>query len=473
MEDRIRRLADDLLTNAFAAQEAFLEFGQERVDKICHAIFEAAFDARFDLAERAIKETRLGVYEHKVIKNAWASLVVYDSIRHLRTAGVVSRDEASGITEVAYPRGPILALLPVTNPTSTAVFKILICMKTRNPIILSPHGFARKCVSEAATICYDAARSAGAPEHCIQWLKMARKDLFDELTERRRLALILATTTRDMVKRAERSATPAFGVGPGNVPIYVDKSADMPEAARKTVHSKTFDNGTVCASEQALIVTDEVWPLLRPELEKRGTFVCTEAQAEALGPVCYSREARSMRADAVGQPAAKLAEKARIDLPEGVRMLLAPAAGVGHEHPLSNEILAPVLTLYVVKSFEEALVRSKEVLRFGGAGHTAGIYATDQARIDRWSEALHAGRMLINIPTTTGAIGGVMNRLDPSLTLGCGTAAGNISIDNITVSNLLNICRITEERANETWMKLYPDLLLDRSVRSDKALPPE
>ena len=464
--DKYGELANETVARASEAHHRFLELDQKQVDRITEAVFRASFDARFELAERAHAETRIGILDHKVIKNAWASLVVYNSIRDLRTVGVISRDNVNGITEVAHPIGPILALLPVTNPTSTTVFKSLICMKTRNPVIFSPHGGARKCVARAASLMYEAAFAAGAPEHCIQWYKVARRELFEQTINHRELAMILATTTGDMVKRAERSRTPTLGVGPGNVPVYVDRSADLSMAATRIVHSKTFDNGTICASEQALVVTREVCDKLIPLIRDLGTHICSEEEAKALGAVVYDSTNRTMRADVVGQKAERIAKKAGFPVKKGTRMLLAEAKGVGRGHPLSYEILAPVLTLYVTDSFDEALALGAEVRALGGEGHTTAIYAEDPGVIARWRDRLYAGRILINIPATSGAIGGVMNKLDPSLTLGCGSGAGNSSNDNITVRNLLNVCRVTRERLNKDWAKLYPETILDRGVDS-------
>jgi acetaldehyde dehydrogenase/alcohol dehydrogenase len=460
--------ADELMGRARAAAAAFREFDQDRVDQVVRAVFEAAFAARMDLARLAVDETGMGVYEHKVVKNAWASLLVYEDIRYRKTVGVLAHDAAAGITEIAQPKGPILATVPVTNPTSTTIFKALISMKTRNPVIFSPHRSARKCIQETGRILAEAAMAAGAPEHAIQVMTRGQTDYVECLMKHPDLALILATGTSSIVRLAQRSGTPTFGVGPGNVPVYVHHSADLPFAAQSIVHSKTFDNGTVCASEQALVVEYDVEAELRPLLEARGAHFCSKDEMRALGPVCFDMENMRMQPMAVGQPARALAERAGFAVPAGTRLLVAEPDGVGSDHPLSHEILMPVLSLYRCRNYDEAFSICESVNRRGGIGHTVGVYTNDEAVVSDFAR-MDAARILVNNPSTQGAIGGIFNSLRPSLSLACGTGAGNMTTDNISTEHLLNIHRVARLRHNSRWLNVR-QTSLDPSVSADEIL---
>jgi acetaldehyde dehydrogenase / alcohol dehydrogenase len=467
--DTPEQYADEIVGRAAAAAEAFREFDQEQVDSIVRAVYEAAYAARLELARLAYDETGMGLYEHKVIKNAWASLLVYEDIRHRRTVGVVSQDPVAGVTEIAQPKGPILGTVPVTNPTSTTIFKALICMKTRNPIVFSPHRGARKCIKETARILSKAATEAGAPAHAIQCITRGQTEYARAMMQHPRLALILATGTSSIVRVAESSGTPTLGVGPGNVPVYVHGSADLEGAARAIAHSKTFDNGTICASEQALVVEPDVQARLRPLLEARGAHFCTREQMLALGPVCWDTDQERMRADVVGQPAVLIAWRAGFTVPPGTRLLVARPDGIGPDHPLSHEILAPVLAEYVCGSYEEALKACEAVTTRGGVGHTVGVYANDEHVIADFGR-MNAARILVNQPSTEGAIGGIYNSLRPSLTLACGTGAGNLSTDNITTAHLLNIHRVARLRPNARWMNTPRSTWLDSAVGPQEIL---
>jgi acetaldehyde dehydrogenase/alcohol dehydrogenase len=409
----------------------------------------------------------MGVFEHKVVKNSWSSLLIYDHIRNQRTVGVLSHDPAKGITEIAQPLGPVLALIPVTNPTSTTIFKALICLKTRNPVIFSFHGGARKCSREAARILSEAAAAAGAPDDAIQWVSKAQAEYLYAVMQHRALAMILATGTSSIVRRAYQSGTPTLGVGPGNIPVYVHASADIPFAARMIVHSKTFDNGTVCASEQALVVEPEVDRRLRPLLVERGAYFCSPDQMRALGPVCFDREARTMRAAVVGQSASTVARQAGFRVPEGVRLLIAEPEGIGPEHPLSYEILAPVLAYYRVPDYAAALEACRAVTHLGGIGHTLGVYCDDESVVADFA-AMDASRILVNTPTTEGALGGIFNHPPPSLTLACGSGAGNVTTDNITVEHLINVHRVARYMPNERWLRIPKQTWLDPETDSQR-----
>ncbi len=460
--DSAGHYADEIVGRAVRAAEALRDFDQEQADRVVRALFDAAYAARMDLARLAFEETGMGVYEHKVIKNAWASLLVYEDIRDRRTAGVLSHDPVAGVTEIAQPKGPVLGTIPVTNPTSTTIFKTLICMKTRNPVIFSAHRGARKCVKETVRILGAAAEAAGAPAHAIQVMTRGQTEYVDRLMRHRSLALILATGTSSIVRLAQRSGTPTFGVGPGNVPVYVHATADLAHAARSIVHSKTFDNGTVCASEQALVVEHDVEARLRPLLEAHGAYFCSHDEMAALGPVCFDAAGMRMQPDAVGQPAALLAERAGFRVPPDTQMLVAEPDGVGPDHPLSHEVLMPVLSLYRCRTYEEAVKVCAAVSSRGGIGHTVGVYANDERVVSDFSR-MDVARILVNSPTTQGAIGGIFNRLRPSLTLACGAGAGNMTTDNISTDHLLNIHRVARLRPNARWPSVR-STVLDPSV---------
>lgn len=462
--DAFEQYAEELVGKAWAAAEQFRGYTQERVDRIVRAVFEAAYQSRIYLAQLAFDETGIGVFEHKIIKNAWASLLVYDDIKNRRTVGVVANDPIRGITEIAQPKGPILATIPVTNPTSTAIFKVLISMKTRNPVIFSPHGGARRCIRETVKILEEAAIGAGAPPGAIQIMTRPQKEILERVMRHRRLALILATGTGSVVRLAQQSGTPTLGVGPGNVPVFIDRSADLALAARYLVHSKTFDNGTVCASEQALVVTRDMDSKIRRALMERGCYFCNDAEMKALDALAFDSEARSMRADVVGRSATEIAHRCGFEVPEKTRLLIAEPGGIGREYPLSHEILAPILAYYSVRGYDDALAACMRLNEQGGIGHTVGLYANDERVVEEFGRTMNAGRIVVNQPTTQGAIGGLYNTLDPSLTLSCGAGAGNITTDNITVPHLLNIHRVARRRLNHRWMDLPRETWLDPSL---------
>jgi acetaldehyde dehydrogenase / alcohol dehydrogenase len=467
--ERADEYAGEVLGRASRAAEEFRDFDQERVDRVVRAVFEAAYRARIELARLAHEETGMGLFEHKVIKNAWASLLVYEDIRHRKTVGVVGQDLAAGITEVAQPKGPILATIPVTNPTSTTIFKALICLKTRNPVIFTSHRGARRSVRATVRILAQAAESAGSPAQVIQWMTHAQTEYLEAVMRHPRLALILATGTTGIVRTAQASGTPTLGVGSGNVPVYVHSSADLSFAARAIVHSKTFDNGTVCASEQALVAEADVAAQLNPLIQARGAYFCSPEEMRALGPVCFDLERRRMRSDVVGQSAAVIAERAGFRVPPGIRLLVAEPDGVGPDHPLSHEILAPVLAEYRCKDYPAALAVCQAVSRQGGVGHTVGVYANDEAVVSDFA-GMNAARILVNQPSTEGAIGGIYNSLRPSLTLACGTGAGNLSTDNISIEHLLDIHRVARLRPNSRWIDTPRETWLDPAIGPDEIL---
>jgi acetaldehyde dehydrogenase/alcohol dehydrogenase len=449
--DAIDRYVADLLGRATAAAGLFRQFDQQQVDRVVEAVYTAAWNARVDLARLALEETGMGVLEDKVIKNSYASLLVYEDIRARKTVGVIAHDPAAGISEVAQPRGPVLATIPVTNPTSTTIFTALICMKTRNPVIFSPHRGARKSIRETSRILAEAAESAGAPADAIQCISRSHGEHIERVMKHPDLALILATGTSSIVRLAQQSGTPTLGVGPGNVPIYVHHSADIAMAARSIVFSKTFDHSTICGSEQAIIVEPDVDGLLRPLLEEAGAVFCTHDQVRALGAACVDTERRRMRVEIVGQSVQFIAGRAGFHVPEHAKLLIGEPDGVGPDHPLSYEILAPVLAYYRVGTYRQAIETCEALNRWGGVGHTVGVYANDERVVEDFA-TMNAGRILVNTPSSQGAIGGTFNTLRPSLTLACGTDAGNVSTDNISTDHLLNIHRVARLRPNSRWL---------------------
>ena len=463
-------LADELLQKACMAAAVFQQYDQEQTDRIVERVCRAGFDQRVALAKMACAETGLGVWEHKVIKNVIATQFVYESIQHEKTVGVLSVDEASGITEIAQPLGPVLAVIPVTNPTSTVLFKILVCLKTRNPVIISPTRKALKCCAETVRICYAAALEAGAPEDCIQCLPEASRELTHAVMSHRQLALILATGGTGLVGAAYSSGTPALGVGPGNVPVLIDASADVPFAVENIILSKTFDNGTICASEQAIVVEQALSARVCAEFERQRCYFLSPDETARVQAVAVLPDTGGMNPAVVGQSAMRIAEMADIAPPAGTQILLAKLDGVGKDYPLSGEVLAPILAYYEAKDFDSAIKRCIDLNYMGGIGHTAAIYANDDRRIALFAELMNAGRVLVNTPSAHGAVGGTYNSLTPSFTLGCGAGGKNITTENVTARHLINIKRCCRRRGNLRLERFDPTLYLDEKLDLDVIL---
>ncbi len=464
METRVAEFADEIMGRAARASAEFAQLGQAETDRIVDAVHKIAFNNRVRLAKMAHEETGMGRWEDKVIKNVVASQLVYEDIRFLRTAGVVSEDLSTGITEIAQPVGPILAVIPVTNPTSTVIFKVLISLKARNPIIICPSGKAKRCCAEAARLCYEAAVGAGAPEDCVQWLSETSREQTQALMSHKGLALILATGGTGLVKSAYSSGTPTLGVGAGNVPVFIDVSADIPFAVGQIFASKLFDYGTICASEQAIVVESSIAGPVREEFERQGAYFLPPGEIPKLEAVAFDAAKGSMKPDVVGQAAEKIARKAGLAAPDGVRLLIAPLTGVGDKHPLSAEILAPILGFYTEESFGAAVNRCIDLNFHGGIGHTVSLYANDETRILEFSLLMNAGRIVVNTPSSQGAVGGIFNRLSPSFTLGCGTGGKNITTDNVTARHLVNIQRVARRRDNQRLARFDIRLYLDEGL---------
>ena len=472
MQEETISKADEILDKALFAAAEFQQLNQEQTDHIVESVYKAGFNARVKLAKMACEETGIGIWEHKVLKNVIATQLVYNSIKHEKTVGVISNDRITGIMEIAQPLGPIFAVTPVTNPTSTVLYKVLICLKTRNPIIISAHRSAEKCCIETVRICYEAALAAGAPEDCIQIIPAGSRDLTQTVMAHPKLALILATGGTGLVKAAYSSGNPAIGVGPGNVPVFIDKSADIPFAVAGIISSKSFDNGTICASEQSVIVEASIEQRVRKEFEKQHCYFLDPEEIIKVEKVAVIPGTMGMSPAIVGQSVQVIAEKAGITVPEGTKILIASLSGVGKEYPLSVEVLAPILAFYVAKDYRTALNLCIDLNYLGGIGHSAGIYANDEARILEFSSLINAGRIVVNTPTSQGAVGGTFNNLLPSLTLGCGTGGKNITTENISAKHLINIQRVCRRQLNQQWHNMdltrYLDEDLDETALSEE-----
>jgi acetaldehyde dehydrogenase / alcohol dehydrogenase len=469
MSDAVTQ-ADEMLQKAGMASGVFEMSDQEQTDNIVTAVFKAGFNNRIKLAKMAYEETGLGVFEHKVLKNVLATQLVYENIQNEKTVGIISQNESTGIIEIAQPLGPVLAIIPVTNPTSTVMFKIMIAMKARNPIIISPHSKAVKCCAEAARICYEAALNADAPEYCIQWIDSPSRDLTQALMRHRNIALILATGGPGLVKTAYSSGTPAIGVGPGNVPVFIDESADIPFAVKNILLSKTFDNGTICASEQAIVVEKKISGVVKEEFIRQGGYFLNNDEIQKVEKIAVDPETRLMNPAIVGQPVSKVAELAGISVPQGIRVLLAVQERVGIDFPLSGEILAPILAYYERDDLNSTIKLCIELNYLGGLGHTVSIYANDEEKIRKFALVMNAGRIVVNTPAAQGAVGGLFNRLNTSFTLGCGTWGKNITTENITARHLVNIKRICRRRSNEKWLTFPKEKYLNETLTADSVL---
>jgi acetaldehyde dehydrogenase/alcohol dehydrogenase len=436
------------------AQKQFATYSQEQVDEIFRQAAMAANNARIKLAKMAVEETGMGIVEDKVIKNHFASEYIFNQYKDEKTCGIIEKDEAFGITKVAEPIGVIAAVVPTTNPTSTAIFKSLIALKTRNGIIFSPHPRAKNSTIAAAKIVLEAAVKAGAPEGIIGWIDEPTVELSQVVMAQ--ADIILATGGPGMVKAAYSSGKPAIGVGAGNTPAIIDETAHLKMAVSSILLSKTFDNGVICASEQTVIVMDEVYEEVRNEFIERGAYFLKGDEVDKVRGIILKNGA--LNAAIVGQSAAKIAEMAGVIVPIDSKVLIGEVESVELEEAFSHEKLSPVLGMYRVKSFEEALKKAVRLVELGGFGHTSVLY-TDQVkckdRIEKFGAAMKTGRTIINMPSSQGAIGDIYNfRLAPSLTLGCGSWGGNSVSENVGVKHLLNIKNVAERRENMLWFRV-------------------
>jgi acetaldehyde dehydrogenase (acetylating) len=435
--------ARHLAARARTAQRAVAEFSQEQIDRVVAAMAEAARADAERLARLAHQETGFGNVKDKTAKNLFTAVDVHEYVRPLRTVGILREDKARRIVEIAEPMGVVAAVIPSTNPTSTAIYKALISVKARNAIVMSPHPSAARCIQEAAAVLQRAAVSAGLPDDAVLCMTEVTIEGTQELMRCRDTGVVLATGGIGLVRAAYSSGKPAYGVGPGNVPAYIEKTADVPRAVRHVLDGKTFDYGTLCSSEQSLICDEAIRDAVVAEVKKGGGHFLDEAEVVAVSRVVVTSQ-RLANPEIVGRPATFIAEKAGIRVPPETTVLVAPLAGVGREHPLSIEKLSPVLAFYVVKDWKEGCQRVLQLLRYGGTGHTLAIHSRDDAVIREFALKKPVFRIVANTQASMGATGATTG-LPPSMSLGCGAYAGNITSDNITPLHLINIKRLAYE----------------------------
>jgi acetaldehyde dehydrogenase (acetylating) len=439
----------DQVARAKAATKTVAGYSQEQIDRVCKAMAEAGARAAYDLARLAVEETGIGRVHYKILKNLLGSEGVWDSIKDERTVGFLKRDEARGLHEVATPVGVVAGIVPTTNPTSTAMFKAIIAVKGRNGIVISPHPRAKRCIGEAVEIMRRAIERAGAPADLVTCLANPTIESTGALMKHRDVAVILSTGGAGLVRAAYSSGKPAYGVGPGNVPAYVDRSADLARVAEDVVTSQSFDNGTLCCSEQALVLDRPIADKFLGLMVARGAHLCCDTERRKLE--AYANVGGHMNPDLVGLDPWRIAEGAGFQVPRSTTVLLAHQDGVGREHPLSIEILCPLLSVHTVDGWQEGCAVSKATLHFGGLGHTMAVHATDSEVLDAFFLDKPASRIVANGPSSMGAVGFSTN-LVPSFSLGCGPQAGNITSENITARHLLNIKRVAFPRRD--WKEI-------------------
>ncbi len=458
MEENLMNIVDtpEALTEKMAAmrnaQKIFATFSQEQVDKIFKAAATAADKMRIPLAKMAVAETGMGVMEDKVIKNHYAAEYIYNAYKNTKTCGVLEEDPVYGIRKIAEPIGLVAAVIPTTNPTSTAIFKSLICLKTRNAIIISPHPRAKKSTIEAARVVLNAAVAAGAPEGIIGWIDTPSLELTNQVMKE--ADIILATGGPGMVKAAYSSGKPALGVGAGNTPVIIDETADVRLAVNSIIHSKTFDNGMICASEQSVTVLDSIYDQVKAEFLYRGCYFLTEEETEKVRKTILINGA--LNAKIVGQKATTIAGMAGVEVPENTKVLIGEVESVEPEEEFAHEKLSPVLAMYRAATFDEAVAKAERLVADGGYGHTSSLYidTMEKEKMEKFEAAMKTCRILINTPSSQGGIGDLYNfKLRPSLTLGCGSWGGNSVSENVGVKHLINIKTVAERRENMLWMR--------------------
>ena len=459
MEDisKVQKMIDDLVARAKVASEEYMKLDQDQVNEIVKRMSMAGLENHMKLAKMAVEETQRGIYEDKITKNMFATEYIYHSIKRAKTVGIINENTEEGYIEIAEPIGIIAGVTPVTNPTSTTMFKSLIAAKTRNVIIFGFHPSAQKCSSEAARILRDAAVEAGAPKDCILWIEEPSIEATRALMNHPDVNLILATGGTGMVKSAYSCGKPALGVGPGNVPSYIDKTAKLETSVNDLVMSKSFDNGMICASEQAVIVDKEIAKDFEKLIKDAKCYIANKEEKEKIQKAVFNKDENGkykLNSKIPGQSPYKIASLAGIEIPEDTKVLLVKETGVGDDYPFSKEKLSPILTYYTVKDKEEGIALAEKLIEYGGLGHSAVIHSEDRDTILEFSERVKAGRVIVNSPSTHGAIGDIYNTNMPSLTLGCGTFGGNSTTDNVSSVNLINIKRVAKRRVNMQWFKI-------------------
>ena len=456
-EQEIKQMIDELVEKAKIASKEYLKLDQETVNNIIKAMSMAGLEHHMELAKMAVEETGRGIYEDKITKNMFATEYIYHSIKYEKTVGIINENEEDDYVEIAEPVGIIAGVTPVTNPTSTTMFKSIISAKTRNVIIFGFHPSAQKCSVRAAQILRDAAIKAGAPENCILWIPQPSVMATSMLMHHPDVNLILATGGTGMVRNAYSCGKPALGVGPGNVPCIIEKTAKLKTSVNDLVMSKSFDNGMICASEQAVLVEKEIYKEFEELMRKAECYFVNPEEKEKLAKSMfeYTEEyGYKLKSHVPGQSPYTIAKEAGFEVPEETKVLVVYEEGIGRDYPFSKEKLSPVLTYYIVDNFEEALDIAESLLEFGGLGHSAVIHSEDREKILQFSEKMKAGRIIVNSPSTHGAIGDIYNTNMPSLTLGCGSFGGNSTTENVSSVNLINIKRVARRRVNMQWFKV-------------------
>lgn len=462
-EVAVKQMIDTLAENGQVALRILATKTQEEIDHIVHEMSMAAVEHHMALAKHAVEETGRGVYEDKAIKNLYASEYIWNSIKDNKTVGVIGEDKQKGLTYVAEPVGVLCGVTPTTNPTSTTIFKAMIAIKTGNPIIFAFHPSAQESSKAAAQVVLNAAIKAGAPIHAIQWIEHPSVEATKQLMNHEHIALVLATGGAGMVKSAYSTGKPALGVGPGNVPSYIEKSAHIKRAVNDVIASKTFDNGMICASEQAVVVDADVYESVKAEFLAHQCYIVNKKELKLLEDAVMNDGKYAVRPEIVGRSAFQIAELAGIKVPAGTKLLIAELGGVGEDYPLSREKLSPVLAMVKAASTEQALKLCEGMLNLGGLGHTAVIHSEDEQLQNAFGLRMKACRILVNTPSAAGGIGDMYNELIPSLTLGCGSHGKNSVSHNVSSQDLINIKTIAKRRNNMQWFKLPPKIYFEQN----------
>lgn len=459
----VQAMIDELAAKANVALKEMEDFDQAQVDHIVHEMAMAALDQHMALAKMAVEETGRGIVEDKAIKNMYASEYIWNSIKHDKTVGVINEDKQKGLIEVAGPVGVVCGVTPTTNPTSTTIFKAMIALKTRNPIVFAFHPSAQKCSAEAARIVRDAAVAAGAPENCVQWIEQPSIDATSMLMNHPGVAIVLATGGPGMVKAAYSTGKPALGVGAGNVPSYIEKTANIKRAVNDLIVSKTFDNGMICASEQAVIVDKEVYAAVKAEFQAHQVYFVKANELSKLEAVVMNEGKTAVNPAIVGHSAEDIANQAGIKVPAGTKILIAELEGVGADYPLSREKLSPVLAMMKAKNTQHGFDLCQGMLELGGLGHTAVIHTEDEDLQVKFGLVMKACRILVNSPSSEGGIGNIYNEMIPSLTLGCGSYGKNSVSRNVSAINLINVKTIAKRRNNMQWFRLPSKIYFEKN----------
>lgn len=445
---------NELVDNSLTALDEFMSLSQEQIDNIVQQMALAGLSKQQTLAKLAVEETGRGIYEDKVTKNIFSTEYIWHSIKNQKTVGIIEENDEENYMLIAEPVGVVAGVTPVTNPTSTTMFKAITCIKTRNPIIFGFHPGAQKCCVEAASTLLDAAIKAGAPKHCIQWIEKPSTTATSLLMNHPGVALILATGGLGMVKAAYSCGKPALGVGAGNVPCFIEKTAKLKRAVNDLVMSKSFDNGMICASEQAAIIEEPIYEEVRNLMIKAGCYFATQEEIKRLEPVIFNPETKSINPDIVGKSPSHIAGMAGFHIPHNIKILCTEIEGVGINYPLSKEKLSPVLAVIKAKDVSHGLQLCEQMLNNGGLGHSSVLHSKDENVIKEFSSRMKTGRILINSPATHGAIGDLYNSNMPSLTLGCGSYGGNSTIHNVSAVDLINVKRVAKRSVNMQWFKI-------------------